>query len=308
MNGAGEKKEQNSLPTSWLTSQRILRKKVRSIECLIEGFSNTKLEWTRIRQPLETFMHSVALRRCRALLRDLEKNRFNMFDQLYQSWRIKHLPYDPAPPRSVDFIHQHELRNVLLSGEEFILRLESLYDYVPVWVDQWRNYREKKLRKLVLNSNDYQGPKDENIDPLDLASTVFACDTCFEKEPLHYPAVLAHRCSWSAFFLFSKKSEDNLEAVAQEVCGHCRWSSRSLEINVMHARAVAVMRACGQDPWRATAEDMDLLDIRLYCNVCEASRKPRSGRKIMTWRAAVRYSFARKAYSDTLIDPSLYWP
>lgn len=89
-----------------------------------------------------------------------------------------------------------------------------------------------------------------------LAATVYKCGACGSL--LFYPQVLGHPCNF-------RSQESGVNYTALKVPWH---ASRLLVDRKASEIAALVVARSGLDPAAATAEDMDHLDLRFYCNEC----------------------------------------
>ena len=151
---------------------------------------------------------------------------------------------------------------------------------------------------------------DEDVDPLDLAVAVFNCENsmCSAKDAHRYPDLLAHTCACRygpkfaeqeekvrvrrAVAWLSKASEaDSATAYAAvnrlprtRICLHSNHRRPDESI----IRMKYIVAALGLDPARATRDDLERCEARLWCRVCSS---PTTTRKVYTWEAAVRLCF-----------------
>lgn len=103
-----------------------------------------------------------------------------------------------------------------------------------------------------------------------------------------WPNAVIHPCKWNSYWRNAAHVLDPEHdpgrwcslTIRREL--NRRWSKHDIETLI---RGVAkIVQACGKDPLRTTAEDMDGLDLRFYC----AREEHESGiREIMEWRQAV---------------------
>ncbi|KAJ2925590.1 hypothetical protein H1R20_g11500, partial [Candolleomyces eurysporus] len=111
-------------------------------------------------------------------------------------------------------------------------------------------------------------------DALDLAALVFSCADCL-KGTYHMGAalvgwdnILTHICS----------------SALSRWHGTLNWSEKG------HASALALMELVGKDPRTTTAEDMDKLDARFFCEGCEYTNSTGvKWRKALKWRECLTH-------------------
>ncbi|TFY56987.1 hypothetical protein EVJ58_g7301 [Rhodofomes roseus] len=124
---------------------------------------------------------------------------------------------------------------------------------------------------------------------LDLAVAWFHCDRC--KTYLRSPDVFAHRCQRPCYGESDREDFEDpyVYDVAKASTFHA-WSTTNLrpilEKDLVALRSLIL--ACGLNPERATAQEMDALDARVTCNeipVPHASKT--NGKLVMNWRRAV---------------------
>lgn len=220
------------------------------------------------------------------------------FSILYAFWRSSQ-DVDTPLPQAVDLTYHDEIRTLVESSNadslDMVLKLRTLEDLLPAWTDEWRRTCDTQLKETFapIIAKD---ATDGEVNFLDLASTVFGCGRCIPgTTAFHYPQVLEHRCLHKALHDYTMEPYthgDECEFISTRmVARHEKWSCQNLEFTDTYAWAVEVITACGMDPNRATRQDMDALDVRLVCRDCPLSSEDPNidGRKVMTWRAAVRF-------------------
>ncbi|KDR85510.1 hypothetical protein GALMADRAFT_234422 [Galerina marginata CBS 339.88] len=184
-------------------------------------------------------------------------------------------------------------------------------------------YRKTK----TLNYPNMELSDEELLKKLKLASTVFSCRRCnppndsgcddfyyYDEDwyyppsmskPLFYPQVLGHHCLTLTSTDFSDWApSDPSKAFSHgDEMERSPWSCSLLTFDAYGStKAEEVIRLCGLDPMKATAEDMDNLDLALACRLCP--RDPQTGliannedepfkdgvvHPLYSWRAAIRH-------------------
>ncbi|KAM5534509.1 hypothetical protein V8D89_011841 [Ganoderma adspersum] len=154
----------------------------------------------------------------------------------------------------------------------------------------------------------------EYVDPLDLAVAVFNCENsmCSEKVAHRYPDLLAHTCACRygprfaeqeekvrvrrAVVWLSKASEAHGATAYASVNGlpgtkiRLHGGLRRPDDSVI--RMQYIVAALGLDPARATRDDLERCEARLWCRVCSSTTITR---KVHTWEAALWHSHAGAA-------------
>ena len=239
---------------------------------------------------------------------ELQQRRFAAVCQQYHTWCVKNAD-SHVLPRAVDFVRHEEIRSFVTSPNETEIdkrALASIATQFSVWVDEWQTHCRQSLITQFRRSKSFNRvveQLDETVDPLHLAITTINCQDCLRPTLMRFPECIVHSCHWRPYWSNWSDGEeededededendpcDPVQRLAQGVM-HCQgWSAQSVSLDKMLDRAIAIVKACGQDPLTATAETMDVVDVRLWCGICE-DWPGEKGRKVMNWRAAVSVS------------------
>jgi hypothetical protein len=222
------------------------------------------------------FLKSQKTQRLGALLRDRFSTVQSVIEKLGQG-------VTPEPlPHAADLCTVKEIQELLfdpsnasMSKNQLELRLFAV---LPAIISLWRKEITTKLTTRFLW---HFGAIDADILPLQLAVAVFKCSRCPDTF-CSSPAVLAHARECVSTQLTDDglpNQDDHYEFFAASTFQRLPWSCTVLEMDPWIHRARAVIEACGYNPSRATAVQMDLFDPRLTCALCPGV--------VMNWRTAV---------------------
>jgi hypothetical protein len=245
------------------------------------------LDWESICPPLVKFIEDrkaarLYRERCTSL-----KSRFMILKKAFHGFRRSHIARGDLRPRVIDVCLDQKVRNLLDAGANNTstpeLR-EQLLSLFPDICARWRENIESRLLEWASAYIEYR----KGVSASELASFVFRCSTC--GDVLWYPAVLAHTCLSAALPLRKGSLSIKYEEAVIQICAH------NPSIDVLDPTAWSgitnLIQMCGLDPKVATCDQMDQVNARLTCNICNEHGR----RKIMTWRTAV--SFLSPFYSD----------
>ncbi|KAF8873925.1 hypothetical protein BD779DRAFT_1568255 [Infundibulicybe gibba] len=130
------------------------------------------------------------------------------------------------------------------------------------------------------------GPLSEEVDePLDLATSVFECDSwCRHRRPsLFSNGERLALMSWEVIVTHASNISTSQFGLAKLKLSTAGSST-----------AVALVREAGLDPLRATIMEMDALDLRFVCSDCESSRAgwPAAPTVGYPWKPAIEHALA----------------
>lgn len=236
-----------------------------------------------MKSELTAFMQTVRDLRLRRELRERLDRRWSIF--LRVGPKLHHI-YLKAHPELwayglnvADLAHTPEVIEIMAAPDSTEVderTFEGLLPKMEAIVEGWRSRTCEALRNMVRAKTEYP----EGVEPLGLATTIFACGTCAQSY-LAFLDILTHPCQRPKYL----PGEDPLryhgaalkpqthrlgdENVGFPLALSLREYKRSEE-------AWHVVQLCGKDPMRTTVGEMDELGVRLVQN-----------NAIMTWRAAV---------------------
>ncbi|KAG8896735.1 hypothetical protein FRC00_005380 [Tulasnella sp. 408] len=252
-------------------------------------FSGTKpltaATWEKIRPRAERLVEEQSLLRVEIEEDPIRKNRRVAFRQRYSTFKLSY----------------NESLKTLMPSENFLMRtygsikdaieadgtdtssqiFDDAFSGLPTYLDQWREERESELRRIILearNETEMEVDLDtaEEQDVVYLATSVVA--TCgnshsgHDDGTVHWADSIGEHFPKKAFHIQKRNS-----AISHEEMQCIRVVSDWVE----HTKLI--VRAVGLDPNTATAEDMDNLDARFYCDRCSVV-KFRVQRVARTWR------------------------
>lgn len=183
-------------------------------------------------------------------------------------------------PHTYDFLLVPEVKSLIDAPPNKDITVseerEMFKKLEPVFYRFHREWEKEQLAILAkLVSLNLSLPID--ADPCALAiSQFFTCSKC--SKAISFPNVLVHYCQ-------SSRQPSHKEDTYDSVLSHLsRGSGRPTLKSLTLADGLReVIEACGQNPSTVTANEMDVLDIRLECETCQ-----RDGvLNAFTWRRAV---------------------
>lgn len=224
--------------------------------------------------------------------------RVQEFYQVYQGW-WRRQPNKNVLPRVIDIICRDRYVADFVRLDDDPNEYHGAVSSFSRDAVEWRIDREEVLRHLVTGSSSFQGRIQDGVDPLNLAAVAFSCTVCEpkHKQPPLYPSILTHGCCYNHPSAFSQlravlgNDAQLCHVVSIRTGGASPWSAHTLHLGLWYKRAVAIIKACGQDPTTVTRLEMDALPVRLWCTCCSEHYSLGDIRQVMTWRDAVRISF-----------------
>ena len=238
--------------------------------------------WASIEDKLITFMEAIRDGRLRREDRERLDRRWHIFKKVGPQLRHAYLKAHPKLRmyglNVPDLAHTPEIMEIIsapLSTTVDERSFAALQPRMETIVEGWRARFCEALRALVRGTKtEYP----EGVEPLGLATTIFACGTCAQSY-LFFQDVLTHPCQRPKYL----PGEDPLRDSAKKPQTHRFGDDElgfplalSLREYVRSEEAWFVVELCGKDPLRTTVGEMDMLGVRLV-----------QGNAIMTWRAAV---------------------
>lgn len=187
----------------------------------------------------------------------------------------------PLFPRARDFAALPEVEEIVTAPPEVVVTQDSfshLSAMIPDFLVNWRQSKLGTLEALLRESVDLP----EHVRATDLAvGQFFQCGYC--KRILELRGVLHHNC-----YQLPRKQRRVYEAVA-DIALMSRLRTRLIPgTNILRN----LLQACGQDYQIATPQDMDQLNMIVYCQTHrydpEIFRDDCVFREVMEWRTAVR--------------------
>ena len=172
-----------------------------------------------------------------------------------------------------------EVREMMHRPEGAHVDLNALEKKLDVIVDGWQSRVRDRLYELI--GGQMKSGAAEEVDPLELATTMFRCDKCNET-CLRFPAVLSHKCQRPDYMEWQQDAWEDIVRRRNGLRGRLGNPDIGFALSLALSRckylepAYQIVRLCGMEPAVATSEQMDALDVRLV-----------QGDVIMTWSAAV---------------------
>ena len=152
-------------------------------------------------------------------------------------------------------------------------------------------WQRMKLAKTVYKCADCSGGPDTFTYLPDALADVFTKHPLYSRspqsKPLWFPRVLGHRCT-------TKPTGFTLDVYSRAVdmanmpWRRRKWTCNQIQIDEAASKAAEeIVTACGMDPEKVTADDMDELDARLECLQCLLDDEDEPCRVAFGWRSAV---------------------
>ncbi|CAL1694456.1 unnamed protein product [Somion occarium] len=201
-----------------------------------------------------------------------------VYNALAQFWT----EYRLICPKLRDFVSTTQGRK-MVEAEHIAITVEGLRPHLPAIVDEWKEDLVLQLNQLIREQWSSL-PQYVNLTTLAVCS-YFYCMPCYSKRPIPFPQVLVHECLSSRPPNLDEPDEDLYEAGMDKMLSYTKWTPRCLKSCVGHLHDI--ISACGQESTKVTPEEMDRLDIRLFCQKC-SSMEP-NVRKVFSWREAVSH-------------------
>ena len=250
------------------------------------------LAWDKIRDGIVGSMESIRANRIEQEHINTLSERRKFFRLVYTAWYVKQEDKGVLP-RMVDFMHRPEVRALLEQDTKYGASradFEVFTSHFAEWAAEWKAQCTEKLRKLVRDSPELEGKIPDGVDPLSLASVVYACKQCprglipRDRCPMLYPAILAHHCLYEVGA--SKCAASGASENEDEGFNYPSWSLEPIEAVGYHKEMVEIIEAFGRDPSKATQDEMNAIDnVRLHCFDCPWSESGYLA--VMGWKQAV---------------------
>jgi hypothetical protein len=240
-----------------------------------------------LEEPLVEFMQKAKTSRLDTIYIGIASKRVNDLKAIRQAW-VENLPANSIYPTTSEFTRLPLVQNIFgkLAKDENLTEadLESIRVALDDLNIEWQGKIKNELFQIVSKSSE-----DTVLDPqtaLNLATTFFACTTCYRSRFLRYPNVLMHKCATALDWKSSHEGDLETRFLRQH-CKETLWNYKGdIVIKPEHTAFVAeLVRLAGLDPKTATVQEMDALDPIFECVHCNSFAL---GRATMTWKTAVR--------------------
>lgn len=251
--------------------------------------------WQNMRQDMIDFMER---RRDWRLARERDKLQIirgrKLLGLYTEWWRMQ--PDKVVLPRAVDIVCRPDMLALIRAPVEQEVDFEPFVERFPDWAQEWRKSCDDELRKIILNSPEFEGKILSGVDPLSLAVVIFTCTQCPGRLSSLYPHVLGHSCTHEIVRLREDLGLEHEDLVTLSIVqdpirsdlGFRPWSAKHFKMGVWHQQAVDIIELCGQDPETVTQEEMDALPARIWCEECESSTYDGKTRAVFKWKDVVR--------------------
>lgn len=232
--------------------------------------------WLQIKGPLLEYMEEVKTERLAKEKSDAIRSRYDLLVETYREYRLNK-PFRTVLPNVGDIVTIKEVVRIIedtpYDQDVTESDLRAVLDAIPQsYFEDWRKRCDAALVKVL---NSVRRKKPATKADLKLATTVFK-----DKDggsDLLYPHVLVSDEVTAVYGSIEPRDDD-----PSTLCRHRPWSAEHLGVSYRHIAKPLVLLA-GLDPRKATAEDMDQMDLWFVCtNGLRWSR-----RCAMTWRYAV---------------------
>ncbi|KZT74573.1 hypothetical protein DAEQUDRAFT_807678 [Daedalea quercina L-15889] len=191
-----------------------------------------------------------------------------------------------------DIALMQEVRDIMCSPAGVRIEkgnLTALRDQMGTMAERWRASTHDDLRSLLAADSVGKQPTGSdlpnNVDPLELAVTMFRCKLHLSRGEVFYPNVLQHHClrnHWPKLppsDIYGNYIINNISWWSlSPTFGPCAFSAKDcLVVHKPSKKALELIELCGKDPKTVTAKEMDAMGVRFV----------QDNGDIMTWRAAV---------------------
>ncbi|KIM49548.1 hypothetical protein M413DRAFT_21749 [Hebeloma cylindrosporum] len=253
-----------------------------------------------LEQPLITFMEGAKARRLDSIHMGIASKRLNDLRAVRQAW-VETLPANSIYPTSSELMRLPFVKDIfdnLSKGESLTeANLESVRLELDDLNVEWQENIKNELVEIAS-----KGYEDDPVDPetvLTLATTFFACKTCYRVRLLRYPNILMHKCATTLDWQSSHEGEPEARFLKRHF-QETFWNAKGHIVCEPAHRAfvVELVRLAGLDPVTATAGDMDAVDPIFECVPCNSVTK---GRATMSWKTAVDHRFASDQHRDSTV-------
>lgn len=271
---------------------RSLPTAVSYFHCYLDGtfFPHTHTVLASLEEPLVEFMQKAKTSRLDNIYVGIASKRVNDLKAIRQAW-IENLPANSIYPTTSEFTRLPLVQNIFgnLAKDENLTEadLESIRVALDDLNIEWQDKIKNELVEIISKNSE-----DTVLDPqtvLNLATTFFACTTCYRSRFLRYPNVIMHKCATALDWKSSHEGDLETRFLRQH-CKETFWNYKGdIVIKPEHTAFVAeLVRLAGLDPKTATVQEMDALDPIFECVHCNSFAL---GRATMTWKTAVRPCF-----------------
>lgn len=238
-----------------------------------------------LEEPLVEFMEKAKTMRLDVIYIGIARKRLDDLKAIRQAW-VETLPVNSIYPTTSELTRLPLVQNIFdnLAKDENLTEanLESIRLELDNLNIEWQKNIKDELIELVSKGSE------DAVDPetaLNLATTFFACMTCYPLRFLRYPNVLMHKCATTLNWRSSNEGDFETRFLRKH-CKETFWNSKGdIVIKPEHTAFIAeLVRLAGLDPKRATLQEMDALDPIFECVSCNTFVQ---GRATMTWKTAV---------------------
>lgn len=234
--------------------------------------------------------------------------------------------YMDCRPQYIDFAFMPECRAIVDVPSTETVTADQIAAIIPALATRWDADRKKELMEYI---RPYLGEVSPNVDPLDLAISIFTFkQSCYTPiGVMRYPSVLAHKCNHCRTTPVGSQELAQDDAYTFATKTLTWWSAQDLQAykeganfyrpvdvplrlqppDPAQSQTVATMRqivnALGLDPASATFDELERCEMWLRCVACETAN-PTKPIYAWSWRGAVRYCSSSIFSSETISDPT----
>ncbi|PIL24834.1 hypothetical protein GSI_12720 [Ganoderma sinense ZZ0214-1] len=284
------------------------------VSALMSGsprWTTSEMSWPRVRTAIQGEMNAIRARRLQEERETQIEGRLHELAEAILDHYVqlpKTASMDCRPTLHILLGEEECCRLVIAPRDQEVTR-RDFAEILPEVCTRWRVSCAEELRSLVRGA---MPAISEDVDPLELAVTVFKCERCRSScwssttdVAHHYPNLLAHNCACRYNRDYAKQEED--ARVRRAVA----WLSRASDTKRATAYALKdapprtkirvtsgiwkandgvvrmryIVAALGLDPTRAKRSDLEKCDARLWCRVCSPMTMD-----VHTWEAAFFHS------------------
>lgn len=247
--------------------------------------------WANIEPTLVALMEEIKEERVKARKQDTLVARAGLLRKLVDEYATT-LPVGQATPSAADIVNMPAFKSImetpLVDDWDDTVTADSSKDAfseLPALSETWREAAMKSLRALLPAGESDSDKQASVAEPLDLATSLFSCSRCGKSVVFHWEQVLGHAAAHNRAYMFVSPGITEEEARLYRLIDAVPWTRHVSTFAVdaiMAAFAAHLVELCGGDVQTMTTAEMDALDHRFTCDVCQPKV-----RNAMSWRAMV---------------------
>jgi len=227
---------------------------------------------------LNEYMESIKSRRISREQKENLQAKLVTLKEIYTTY-LNTLPPDVHYPKTADVFQELRVKEIMYDPASLVLspeQIDRLHDIFPDILGSWAD----SIKQRVIESIS----KDASIvfDPtnvLQLASTAFQCDRCYEPFPAS--EVIRHRCS-GGHYQYDFHGTEHYELFKH--ISDFPWCGRWKLSKVITEKVAKVLETCSFDPATTTIAHLEKADPIFECLACHDILR---GRCMLRWFGVV---------------------